>query len=182
MILALKRNASTNWLIGAALTVAVLVIASVAVALIADRGELELRPQTTPEGVVQRYLVAIDDDNPELAYSYLSPRLKDACSYQHFRDNTMWIREQDLRISLTGTESVGESQEVTVRIREIHVRGDVPFTPNESSYSQRFLLRQYDSVWRFYEPPWPMGYCPGLLPTRIPLAATPAIPLSQANP
>ena len=167
--MALKRNTSTNWLIGAGIAVAALVVVSVAVALIADRGERELRAETTPEGVVQRYLIAIDDDDSQTAYNYLSQRLKDACSYQHFRDSNTWIREQDMRISLTDTEVVGESREVTVRIRQIYVRGDLPFTPDESSYTQRFVLRQYDSAWRFYEPPWPMNYCPGLLPTRVPL-------------
>lgn len=171
--MALKRNASTNWLIGAALAVAVLVIASVAVALIADK-EPELRAESTPEGIVQRYLIAIDDDDTNAAYSYLSQRLKDACSPQYFRDSITWTREQDMRISLAGTETVGESQEVTVRIRQIYVRDGIPpFTPDESSYTQRFVLRRYDSAWRFYEPPWPMGYCPGLIPTpRIPLSQT----------
>ncbi len=166
--MALKRNTSTNWLIGAGIAVAILLVASVTVALIADRNEPELRAETTPEGVVQRYLIAIDNDDPQAAYNYLSQRLKDACTYQHFRDTNTWIREQDMRISLTDTETVGESQEVTVRIRQVYVRGDVPFTPSESSYTQRFVLRQYEGAWRFYEPPWPMSYCPGLLPTRVP--------------
>ena len=162
-----KRNASTNWLIGAGAVVAILVAAALAVALIADRGEPELRAEATPEGVVQRYLIAIDDDDPEVAYGYLSQRLKDACTYQHFRDNLAWIREQDMRIGFEKTEAVGEGQEVTVRIRQIYVRGNIPpFTPDESSYTQRFVLRQYGSDWQFYEPPWPMGYCPGLIPTR----------------
>lgn len=171
--MAIKRNVSTNWLIGAAVAVAVLVIASVAVALVADR-EPELRAESTPEGIVQRYLIAIDENETDAAYAYMSQRLKDGCSLQHFRDSIIWTREQDMRISLAGTETVGESREVTVRIRQVYVRGDVPFTPNESSYTQRFVLRQYDSAWRFYEPPWPMNYCPGLLPTpRVPLTQAP---------
>jgi len=169
------RNTSTYWLIGAALAVVILVGMSMAVALIAKGGEAELKPESTPEGIVQRYLVALDSDHPEDAYNYLSQRLKDACSYQYFRDSTTWLKEQDMRISLAGTQTANDAQEVTVRIRQIYIGRGIPFTPDESSYTQRFLLKQTDSKWMFSEPPWPMSYCPGLEPTRFPVPK-PAIP------
>ena len=170
-----QRSNSTNWLIGAAVVVVILVATSIAVALIAEDGEPDLKPESTPEGIVQRYLIALDNNHPEDAYDLLSQRLKDACTYQQFRDSTSWLQEQDMRISLAGTVTVGEAQDVQVRIRQIYIRRDIPLTPNESSYTQRFLLKQYDSAWRFSEPPWPMSYCPGLEPTRIP-APKPVVP------
>ncbi len=163
------RNASTTWLIGAAAVVVILIGTSIAVALFAEGGEATLKPETTPEGAVQRYLIALDEDRSQDAYNYLSQRLKDGCSYQHFRDSTSWLKEQDMRISLVGTDAVEDAREVEVRIRQISVRSGIPFTPDESSYTQRFILKQYDAVWRFYEPPWPMNYCPGLEPTRFPV-------------
>lgn len=170
-----RRNTSTYWLMGAALAVVILVGISMAVGLMAKGGIAELKPESTPNGVVQRYLIALDSDHPEDAYNYLSRRLKDACSYQYFRDSTAWLKDQDRRISLAGTKTADDAQEVTVRIRHIYIGGGIPFTPVESSYEQRFLLKQTDSKWMFSEPPWPMSYCPGLEPTRFP-KPKPALP------
>lgn len=64
-------KASNRWLIVFIAGIAVLVVATVALVLSARSG-ISLLPENTPEGVVQRFLMAIQDNNYEKAYGYLS--------------------------------------------------------------------------------------------------------------
>ena len=177
-------SASTKWLGGVAAVVVGLIVVSVLVAALGANKEPVLLPEDQPEGVVQRYLLAVDANETEKAFGYVSPKLKDYCTVQQFRDSTQYTREQDMRISLSRTEVVGGVTFVDVRVTQTHVNAEIPFTPRESSFTQRFSLQQVDGAWKFIDPPWPMSWCPGLDP-RVPgkpfpvgPAATPAVPVT----
>lgn len=158
----MNRKMSGLWLIGVAAVVGVLVVASVLVAVFRGQREVQDYPESTPEGVVQRYLQAVWAGEHQGAYAYLSDELKNYCTYQNFRDSTNWVKDQDIRVSLVGSEPVDSKTEVQVRVSQVQIGR--PFAPEESSYTQRFTLaRQGDPIsgaWRFAEPPWPMSYCP----------------------
>ncbi len=158
------QTMSSRWLAGAALVILVILVVSVLVALLNSSREANLLPEGTPEGTVQRFLLAIEEDDTRNAYEYLSPALQERCEFQHFRDSARRIDRrvggtaEDLRVTLEGTKSVNGAMEVQVRITQFRV--SAPFDVNEYSHTQRFALEQLDGTWRFVEPPWPMNRCP----------------------
>jgi len=68
------------------LLVLVLIVASVVVVFLGDRGDTALLPEDTPEGIVQRYLQAIEDGDSRRAYGYLNQELRDGCTQAQFRE------------------------------------------------------------------------------------------------
>ena len=158
------QSASSRWLAGIAIAVAVLVAVSVALVLFDRRGEPDLFPPESPEGAVQRYLLAVDSRQDREAYGYLNPELSEKCDFDHFQDSVRNFqpgggrRDQDLRVSLIGSEAVDEIMEVSVRVTRYRV--DPPFGGDEYSSTRTFVLEEIDGDWRFTEPPWPMSWCP----------------------
>ncbi len=149
---------STRWLAGTGAAIAVLVIASVLAAVLAGGGDAETFPEDSPEGVVQRYLQALQDDDFQTAYGYLGPALREGCTLEEFRYRTRWNSDEDHRVVLEGTEVLGGRTIVMVRVSQ--VRTDAPFAPSESSYQREYTLERQEGAWRFTEPAWPLNYCP----------------------
>lgn len=173
---------SNRWLIGAAIVVAVLVVASVLIATLRGQRDIANYPAKTPEGTVQRYLQAVWRKNYQDAYNYISDDLKTYCTYQNLRDSTSWTQDQDMRVSLAGSQPLDRDMaEVEVRISQVQM--GQPFSPTESSYAQRFTLANTgtgaDAAWRFSEPPWPISYCPGWSDRSYPKLLPPVSALAQ---
>ncbi len=158
------QTMSSRWLAGAALVILTILVVSVVVAMLNRSRETTLLPEGTPEGTVQRYLLAIEEDGSRKAYEYLSPTLQEKCEFQHFRDSARRLDRriggtaEDLRVTLEGTQAINGRVEVQVRITQFRV--SAPFDVNEYSHTQHFVLERLDGTWRFVEPPWPMTWCP----------------------
>lgn len=153
-------NPSTRWLIGAASGIAVLVIVSIIIA-VAGHGKASLLPETTPEGVVQRFLNAVEAQDYSQAHVYLSSRLQNTCTITYIRETLRW-REQDsheLRAEVLGKDAI-ENGRTQVRVRIVEVRVSPPLGVNESSHDELYILAQEAGSWRIDEPPWPVSYCP----------------------
>ncbi len=65
-------NSSRRWLIIFAVVIGALVIAAVSLVLSTRGNKVVLLPEDTPQGIVQRYLVAVQDKDYQQAYNYLS--------------------------------------------------------------------------------------------------------------
>ena len=158
------QSTSSRWLAGIALVILAIIVVSVVVGLVNRPREADLLLEGTPEGTVQRYLLAVEQGESRRAYEYLGPALQERCDFQHFRDSTRRKdrrvpgRAEDLRVTLEGTQPINGTVEVRVRITQFHV--SAPFDFNEYSHVQHFTLEQLDGTWRFVEPPWPMSWCP----------------------
>lgn len=167
------KDPSSRWLAGVALAILALIVISVAVTLLNRQREADLLAEDTPEGTVQRYLLAIDAGDSQAAYSYLSSELQGFCTYQSFRDSVRWTGEGDLSATVEETRTLDEQAEVRVRITQFHVSSP-PFPPfggpQESSNTVWYTLEREGEVWRFTEPPWPLGWCAGLERKAEPLA------------
>ena len=167
---------SSKWLVGIAVVVVILVVASLAVGLTVGRGAAKSFAESEPEGIVQRYTLALQDGEYRVAHSYLSERLKRFCTEENLRMNGRWFAEQsgETRITLIGKETLSDGRtEVQVRVTDVNV--SPPFGIDESSHEERYVLIQENNQWRLDEAPWPVGGCPGLekqLP--IPLKPVPA--------
>ena len=162
-------NSASRWLVGTGVVVAALVIASLAVGVLAG-GDAEPFPEDSPEGVVQRYLLALEDDDFRAAYGYFADDLRQTCSLQQFREDTRWAAERGRRVLFEGVEEIEGSAIVTVRITTIST--DAPFTPTESSFTESYVLERQGEAWRFTEPPWPLGRCRPV-PVPTPVGPTP---------
>lgn len=65
-------NSSRRWLVIFTIVICVLAIVAISLVLTTKENQVVLLPQDTPQGTVQRYLIAIQERNFQKAYSYLS--------------------------------------------------------------------------------------------------------------
>jgi hypothetical protein len=65
-------NSSRVWLIIFAIVVSILLITTVSLVLLTKGNEVAILPEDSPQGIVQRYLIALQEKNFQKAYSYLS--------------------------------------------------------------------------------------------------------------
>ncbi len=161
------RSASSRWLTAIALFAAILIIVSVLVSILSDNRKVDFLSINTPEGTVQRYLLALAEDDLSTAYSYASTNLKNECTLEHFLDMTKW-REESFSASLKNTSELDDRTIVTVEITE--PSGSQPFGRGGYSFDTSFTLTLENGEWRISKAPWPVGWCP---PDRgIPSPAT----------
>lgn len=162
-----------GWLIGGATFLAVLLIASIVVALLEQEKPLD---PGTPEAAVQNFLKAAESEDVQVVYEYLSTSLRENCKLETFggRNFPKDMLEND-RIVLEETTITGDTAFVSVHITRF--RGTGPFGTSESTFTQRFTLTQEDGQWRFAEYPWPYYSCgPSRLPPLPPMPAPTAVP------
>ena len=152
-----------GWLIGAGVFLGALLIAGVIAALL-DREEAQL--EGTPERTVQLFLEAVQDGDFELTHSFLSEGLREECAVEKFAGGNVPVVERlkNDRITLEGTATVKDTVFVTVRVTRFH--GSGPFGASESSFEQRFALRQEGGQWHFTEYPWPFFRCGPFEPVK----------------
>lgn len=162
-------NSSTRWLIGAGAAAAVLAGVSVLAAVLGGAGA-DTFPEDTPEGVVQRYLHAIQDDDYQTAYGYLSAETQAACPLRAFRDTVRRSADHDRRVLLERTEVLDGQTLVAVRIARI--RSEPPFPPSEYSFREEYALERENGGWRFTGPAWPLGACRAAQPTPAPAGSS----------
>lgn len=151
------QTASSRWLAGAVLLVALLIVISVALSAL-DPGDDDLLPAGAAEGTVQRYLVALRDDEVDEAYGYVSGSLKETCTLQHFIETTSYQRDRDFSAVVKDTHIADGTYVVEVEITEPNYAP--PFGSGGYSFTLQFTLQQEDDAWVFSDPPWPMSWCP----------------------
>ena len=160
---------SRGWLIGGGALLGMLLIASIIVAALE---KAETLPAGTAQVTVQRFLIAVEEENVEIAHSLLSSDLRLECPVEEFfgREPYPDKRLTDDRITLVGTQTVKDTVFVTVRVTQF--RGGSPFGASESSHQQRFTLHKEQGEWRFSDYPWPFFRCRKPDPERVAPAPT----------
>ena len=146
-------SASARWLIGIAITIAGIVVASVVVAVALDHAETEFEPGT-PEATVQAYFRAIQDRDAEAAIAQFTTDLQERCSTEELRRSYQY--QSDFSARIRDTTVRGEVAEIDVRIA--NNGGESPFGGGYD-VDQLIFLEQEDGEWRIGESPWP-SYCP----------------------
>ena len=152
---------SNRVLIIAAAAVMLLAIVTAITAMI-TQGNGRLMGKDSPEGVVQRFLLAMESGNYMAAYNYLAAEPKDNCTYNEFLDQRNSGQIEDIQASLIGTDTFGDRAEVTITITQFRTSGPFlgPFESPTDSYQQTYLLRQEEGDWHFSHMPWPVYWCP----------------------
>lgn len=134
------------WLIGAATALMVLMAAALAVALLITRGEVKLLPEDSPEGVVQRYLLALDKNDYLEARKYWTSDLQMRCPPERVVGWGYWGRERNEQIALEKTEISDGTALVSVKFTEFE--SDAPFDDSEYHYLRTYNLSLEEGQWR----------------------------------
>ncbi len=142
---------SKVWLIGVAVFVIALVVGGIVAAVVTGRGDADLLPLDSPEGIVQRFLLAMKDERYGEAYDYLASDLQDRCSYQEFTLFAPFDSLSEGRVTLE--DSKVEDGTARVRARVAVFQPNVPL-PSEYSYEQTYELRLEGDEWRLTRPDW----------------------------
>ena len=147
------------WIVGAAAVLGALLVGSIGLALTSRETEFA---DGTPERAVQDLLRAAESDDIEMAYGMLSAQLQGECELKGYAENSGYRYydgdDRDIRATLRDTKLIDDITFVDVRITEYYDGG--PFDSAESTYNERYALRQEGGEWRFTEYPWPYDYCP----------------------
>ena len=159
-------TASTKWLIGMGAALGVLVVVAVIGALISGGGQPELFPEDVPEGITQRYVLAMIDGDLDEAWGYLSPELQAGCVLEEWREVTRrQSRLEDSQVLLDEVDRINDTEAVVSLSRRRVSQPDpfdLSFSPEESTFHfQDFRLqKQDDGTWRISQLPWPVFRCP----------------------
>lgn len=164
---------SRLWLLSIAAVFLGLLGAGLGVAL-----TLELRrallPADRPEGVVQRFILAVEDGRFEEAYGYLSAQSRADCPLQGFIDAVLFRRRDwEGDISLDRVVVMGTQATVWVTHEEAEPFGGY-------GYQEVYRLVLEDGQWRIEGDPrfGPAGgWCPPRPPGATPIPAPSASPI-----
>lgn len=163
---------SNRWLIVIGGIVAVLIIAGVVVAL-SRSGKTTFFPEDTPEGVVQRYLQALEKEDHSLAYSYLSADAKERKPFQEFRRELSFRSEkmEQRQVVLEKSGVFDSTAEVFVSITEFRPSGPLTFQASEYSFSASFFLQKENGKWLITDSTWPVFFPRPIKPPPPPAPA-----------
>jgi hypothetical protein len=115
------------WLVAGVIFLVALMAAAVTTALVTTRGGPHLLAADSPEGVVQRYLLALQKEDYREAYSYLSSDLQTRCSLDDLVGTYYWPYAQEGQVTLERTERYDGSAVVRATVTVFH--GDPPLAP-----------------------------------------------------
>jgi hypothetical protein len=146
-------KSSLRWLIIFTIILGVLVIVTISAVLLTKDNEVALLPENTPEGTVQRYLIAIQDKDYLTAYNYLlfeklqksyDEWLSTVTLGDNLSDQAVW------KATLGKTTKSGDYTIVQVNIDSIRLRG--PLENPQYSRQIGFRLRTIYDKWYITSP------------------------------
>lgn len=149
-------KSSNKWLLGFGAALGILVILAVVLVLtMPGSDEIELLPEDTPEGTVQRYVYAFKNKDYERAYGYLSASaIADEGRYDSFEEWSRMFLNRDSgdpwRAVIGEAEYHDGKAFVTVTI-EIF-RPDGLFNDPVSMWSYPFTLEKENDTWKIISP------------------------------
>jgi hypothetical protein len=126
---------SSRWLLIFGAAIGALVIVAIALVFTLGRpGSAPLLPEDTPEGTVQRYLLALEAEDYKTAYSYLSFPSNKQISYDVWKGRAIRYEEKH------GVKVTLEKSTVTGDEATVYVVVDV-FRASESSLREPSLYK-----------------------------------------
>ena len=146
-------NSSRRWLFIFAIVIGVLVIATVSLVLLTKGNKVTLLPEDSPQGTVQRYLMAIQEKDYQKAFGYLSFSPTDKIT--SFSDWLMMVGPQSSSQSVwratLGTVTENENN-ATVEINIDTLRSGGLFGDSQFSQQINFLLIKKGNSWFITSP------------------------------
>jgi len=146
-------KASSRFLLGFGIFILVIVATAVTIALVGGNEQVKLLPENSPEGTVQRFLMAVKDQDYTKAYGYLyltSDQLK-------YNSYDTWIQStQSSRNSSSWKASIVKStvreNDATVDVAVEVFRPEGPLANPVSTNQVTFILRNENGKWLINSP------------------------------
>jgi len=143
---------SRRWLATFGLAIVVLITVTVVLVLTTvSRGDEPLLPEDTAEGTVQRFLLAIRDEDYLAAESYLSPTIDDKIAYDLRRTQVAGSSERPGWKATLGKSAV-RNDEATVDVTVNVFRPRGPFENSVRTYRITFYLKKEVTSWKITSP------------------------------
>lgn len=134
--------------------IALVAVIAVALVVVFTRGASAPLDESTPEGVVQRYVQAILDGETDAAEEYLHSELTADCEpFDYHRHPS----SEEVRVTLRGTTESGDT--ATVRVIIAYPGGSGLLGPTEYQSEERFSLKRDADLWRITDAPWDFTIC-----------------------
>ncbi len=147
-------KSSNRLLIIFAAVIGLLAVVTLAVVLVTGNRQPQLLPAGTPEGTVQRYLLAIENGEYLTAYNYLyfQPDNK-IDTFEMWRQsfNNPYSTRPAYKATLVRSSTSGDSATVDVSI-DVFRGGMGPFNNPVSSTVIQFNLQRIDGAWKITNP------------------------------
>ncbi len=148
-------RSSSRTLMGFGIGIGVLILTTIILVLTQGKGTADLLAENTPEGVVQRYLLAIQEENYQSAFSFLSPRdPKDidnpVLTYEEWLMSVRNNSNNTWKASLGAVKITGDSATVDVIIDVFRPGG--PFANPVNTNNETFVLKKTVSSWLIISP------------------------------
>jgi hypothetical protein len=130
-----------------------LLLVAVALAVVLARpGESPPLDESRPAGVVHNYLLALQNDDPQTAYGYLTAEARAETPYERFAAQRRFHPTPAPRDRIIDEKIEGESARVTVQ-RTIPSGGIFPFTSDEYRSERTVVLRREEGRWKIAQSP-----------------------------
>ncbi len=135
--------------------IGVLVIVTVALVIGTTRGNSVLLPENTPEGTVQRFLLAIEQRDYAKAYSYLALDEKgQPVPYEDWVQSLPPSVSADSSWKATIDKSTVRDSDATIDVTISVFRPRGPFNDPVSSNRVSFTLKKVGTSWRITSRPY----------------------------
>jgi hypothetical protein len=136
-----------------AIGLAVAILVPLLFILVLAQPKAEPADESTPAGVVHNYYLAVQQDDIQKAYGYLSAETRGWLSYEQFSAQVSAPRTLGVRIQ---NERVDDGTARVAVVVTTYLPGG-PFSAGEYSTSRTIVLRHQDEVWRISLPQAPSG-------------------------
>lgn len=131
------------------LFIILLVGASVGVYLF-RQGKQDYSPDTTPENILHNYVLAIQNQDYQRAYSYLQ-KTEDTPTFEEFQETFFKQNDTLVDTALQITDSSIQDDQATINLIVLHGGGD-PFGGTWKEYTMAFLVKEAQG--------WKITHCP----------------------
>lgn len=150
-------RSSRRWLLSFGLAIGVLALVTIVLVLItaSPANDKPLLPEDTPEGTVQRFLLAIRDKDYLTAESYLSPPAPDDKNKMtpDLRQNQIYGTGEGPGWKTTLGKSTIRDNEATVDVTVSVFRPtNGPFGNSVNTYQVTFFLKKVATSWKITSP------------------------------
>lgn len=145
-------KSSTRWLLGFGIAIAVLVIVAVVLVLTMPAQEVQLFPEDTPEGTVQRYFLALQAEDYLKASGYVSPPPSERSLYEEMWGEPLIHLGEKTEFKVTLGKSVVKDNEATVDVVVDVFRPGGPFENPVRTQNITFFLKKEGTSWKITSP------------------------------
>jgi len=150
-----------KFLIGIVVVIVLIVVAAFAVTL--TRPEETYLADDSPENVVHNYLLALQQNEFDRAYSYLSPDLDGFPSsvdvFERDMKNNSWRFREDIEVSLSIEGAEIKRDQATVQVLESQFYGGGLLDSGQTVITFEMELIQLDGEWKITNGDYYFAYC-----------------------